>query len=209
MTDSKQNLLDAFTYVCDDRSSGVSIVFNGSVILGTRAKKVRSKSFSAFASINYPELAVLQDGRVLHYIDLGYRERAKFSHKLNDSVGLVKLIPGTDAGMLSYALDRYDAVIIESFGVGGLPEGTNGCFRSVIDRGVKAGKLIVEGVLVATVHQKPRRQGEDGGIIKRETPIYASKVMLVCPKCGKPTRVGHAFADGKKFRACKKCGASF
>ena len=73
----------------------------------------------------------------------------------------------------------------------------------------KAGKVIVEGVMVATVHQKPRRQGEEGGIIKRETPIYASKVMLVCPKCGKPTRVGHAFADGKKLRACKKCGATF
>lgn len=73
----------------------------------------------------------------------------------------------------------------------------------------KAGKVIVEGVLVAAVHQKPRRQGEDGGIIRRETPIYASKVMLICPKCGKPTRVGHSFADGKKSRACKKCGASF
>ena len=73
----------------------------------------------------------------------------------------------------------------------------------------KAGKVVVEGVSVATKHQKPRKQGEEGGIIKRETPIYASKVMLVCPKCGKPTRVGHAFADGKKSRACKKCGASF
>ena len=73
----------------------------------------------------------------------------------------------------------------------------------------EAGKIVVEGVLVASRHQKPRKQGEEGGIIKRETPIYASKVMLVCPKCGKPTRVGHAFADGKKTRACKKCGASF
>ena len=53
------------------------------------------------------------------------------------------------------------------------------------------------------------KQGEEGGIIKRETPIYASKVMLICPKCGKPTRVGHAVVDGKKLRACKKCGASF
>ena len=70
-------------------------------------------------------------------------------------------------------------------------------------------KVIVAGVNVATKHQKPRKQGEEGGIIKRETPIYASKVMLVCPKCGKPTRVGHAFVDGKKMRACKKCGASF
>ena len=70
-------------------------------------------------------------------------------------------------------------------------------------------KVVVEGLNMVTCHIKPRRQGEEGGIIKRETPIYASKVMLVCPKCGKPTRVGHAFADGKKSRACKKCGASF
>ena len=95
-----------------------------------------------------------------------------------------------------------DTVVVLS----GRDKGTKGKVLSVDP---KDGKLIVEGVLVATVHQKPRRQGEDGGIIKRETPIYASKVMLVCPKCGKPTRVGHAFADGKKFRACKKCGASF
>ena len=60
-TDSIQNLSDAFTYVCDDRASGVTIVFNGSVILGTRARKVCTKSFSAFASINYPELASLRD----------------------------------------------------------------------------------------------------------------------------------------------------
>ena len=71
----------------------------------------------------------------------------------------------------------------------------------------KALKVIVEGVNVATKHQKPRKQGEEGGIIKVETPIYASKVQLVCPKCGKATRVGHKIADGKKVRVCKKCGA--
>ena len=71
----------------------------------------------------------------------------------------------------------------------------------------KAMKVIVEGVNVATKHQKPRKQGEEGGIIKTETPIYASKVQLVCPKCGKATRVGHKLADGKKVRVCKKCGA--
>ena len=68
-------------------------------------------------------------------------------------------------------------------------------------------KFIVEGVNVATKHQKPRKQGEEGGIIKVETPIYASKVQLVCPKCGKATRVGHKITDGKKIRVCKKCGA--
>ena len=70
----------------------------------------------------------------------------------------------------------------------------------------QAGKVVVEGVLMATKHRKARKQGEESAIIKMETPIYASKVMLVCPKCGKPTRVGHAVVDGKKVRACKKCG---
>ena len=71
----------------------------------------------------------------------------------------------------------------------------------------KAFKVVVEGVNVATKHQKPKKQGQDGGIIKVETPIYVSKVQLVCPKCGKGTRVGHKIADGKKVRVCKKCGA--
>ncbi len=72
----------------------------------------------------------------------------------------------------------------------------------------KAGKVIVEGVNVATKHQKPRKQGEEGGIIKVETPIYACKVMVVCPKCGKPTRVAHKMDGDKKVRVCKKCGAN-
>ena len=68
-------------------------------------------------------------------------------------------------------------------------------------------KVVVEGVNVATKHQKPRKQGQDGGIIKVETPIYACKVQLVCPKCGKATRVAHKIEGDKKTRGCKKCGA--
>ena len=68
-------------------------------------------------------------------------------------------------------------------------------------------KVIVEGVNVASRHQKPRRQGEEGGIIKKETPIYASKVMTVCPKCSKATRVAHKIEGDKKVRVCKHCGA--
>ena len=79
----------------------------------------------------------------------------------------------------------------------------------------KAAKVIVEGVNVATKHQKPRKQGEEGGIIKVDTPIYVSKVQLVCPKCGKATRVGHVVRKvtiageekNKSIRVCKKCGA--
>ncbi len=77
----------------------------------------------------------------------------------------------------------------------------------VLSADPKNGKVIVEGVNVAKRHMKPRKQGEEGGIIKKETPIYASKVMRVCPKCGKPTREAHKFLkDGKKVRVCKKCG---
>lgn len=71
-----------------------------------------------------------------------------------------------------------------------------------------AGKIIVEGVHVATMHKKPRQAGQPGGIIHKEAAIFASKVMLVCPKCNKPTRVGHTILPGgNKVRACKKCGA--
>ena len=79
----------------------------------------------------------------------------------------------------------------------------------VISADPKNGKVIVEGVSVATKHQKAKKQGQDGGIMKVETPMYVSKVQLVCPKCGKDTRVGYKFVDGKKIRVCKqkKCGA--
>lgn len=77
----------------------------------------------------------------------------------------------------------------------------------VVSADPKNGKVIVEGVNVAKRHLKPRKPGEEGGIIKKETPIYASKVMRVCPKCGKPTREAHKFLkDGTKERVCKKCG---
>ena len=71
----------------------------------------------------------------------------------------------------------------------------------------KEGKLIVEGVNVVSKHVKPRRAGEEGGIVKTEGALYACKVQLVCPKCGKATRIAHKIAeDGKKKRSCKKCG---
>ena len=69
-----------------------------------------------------------------------------------------------------------------------------------------AGKVIVEGVSVASRHKKPRRQGETGGIVKQETPIYASKVMYYCDKCKSAARLGKLILeDGKRVRICKKC----
>jgi large subunit ribosomal protein L24 len=70
------------------------------------------------------------------------------------------------------------------------------------------GKVIVEGVHIVSKHVKPRKQGEPGGIIKTEGAIYASKVMLYCPKCDKGVRVRHVDAAGAKGRFCAKCGES-
>ena len=94
-----------------------------------------------------------------------------------------------------------DMVIVLS----GRDKGEKGKVLSVDN---KAGKVLVEGINVAKRHQKPRKQGEAGGIISKETPIYVGKVMRLCPKCNKPTRPAHKFKDnGEKVRVCKKCSA--
>ena len=70
----------------------------------------------------------------------------------------------------------------------------------------KERKVIVEGVNMATKHKKARKQGDANGIIHQEAPIYACKVMHICNKCGKPTRIGHKLlANGEKARVCKNC----
>ena len=68
-------------------------------------------------------------------------------------------------------------------------------------------KVVVEGCNMVTCHVKPRRQGEEGGIVKREAAIAACKVQVVCPKCNKGTRVAHKIECDKKIRVCKHCGA--
>jgi len=72
-------------------------------------------------------------------------------------------------------------------------------------------KVIIEGRNIVKKHVKPRRQGQAGGIIEAEAPLYACKVMPVCPKCDQPTRVGYTVEKGKKLRVCKRadCGAKF
>ena len=72
----------------------------------------------------------------------------------------------------------------------------------------KENRVVVEGVNIVTKAKKPKSAQDKGGIIKEEAPIDASNVMVICPACGKATRVAHSVVDGKKVRTCKKCGAS-
>ena len=93
-----------------------------------------------------------------------------------------------------------DTVVVLS----GKDQGTQG---KVLGTVPSEAKVVVEGINMVTCHTKPRRQGETGGIVKREAALYASKVQVVCPKCGKGTRVAHKVENGKKTRVCKHCGA--
>ena len=71
----------------------------------------------------------------------------------------------------------------------------------------KTNKIIVKGVNVRKKHIKPRKQGEQGGIVPVECAIHSAKVNIVCPKCGKATKIGYVIEKGEKVRVCKKCGA--
>ena len=96
ITDARANLLDSLRFASHDRAHGVNIVFGGEVIAGTRAKKERSKSFNAFSSINFPQIAIIQDSRIIFYIDDKDQSTTplKFCHTLNDRVFLLKADPG-------------------------------------------------------------------------------------------------------------------
>ena len=71
----------------------------------------------------------------------------------------------------------------------------------------KDSKVVVKGVNVRKKHIKPRKQGETGGINSVECAIHSAKVNVVCPKCGKATKIGYTEEKGEKVRVCKKCGA--
>ncbi|MBQ8292735.1 MAG: asparaginase [Bacilli bacterium] len=142
ISDAKINLLDSFTYACSDVAKGVVLIFNGNVILGTRARKIRTKSFDAFKSVDYPRLAIVKDGCVIPYIT-NLNDETIFYEKLNPSVGLLKLIPSGIEDVLEFMLEKYEALVIESFGVGGLPNYEGNRFNEIIEKYTLMGKVIV------------------------------------------------------------------
>lgn len=145
ITDARANLLDSLRFASHERAHGVNIVFGGNVIAGTRAKKERSKSYNAFSSINYPQIAIIQDDRIIFYIDDKDQSTRplKFCHTLNDRVLLLKLFPGIRGEILEVLSDAYDAVIIESFGVGGLPNYGDDSFYHMIQKLISSGKIVI------------------------------------------------------------------
>ncbi len=142
-TDGRVNLRDSFLYAASDSASDVVIVFQGNVIAGTRAKKIRTKSYNAFTSVDFPNLAVIRDGRILQYITTPKKEAPEFFLELNERVALLNLTPGVKGEVLDAYFRLHDAVVISGYGTGGIPEGEYYGFYDVIHSWEGKGKTLV------------------------------------------------------------------
>lgn len=193
VTDAKTNLLDSFIYAADDDSQDVTIVFDGKVIVGTRAKKERAKSYNAFSSINFPYLAVIQDQRVIRYIPtVPYTEKVTFYHEMSDSVYVLKVIPGMKPDILGYIFESYDAIVIESFGVGGLPESLMGRFYQEMSAWIERGKIVVVTTQVAnegsnmTIYEVGKKVKQDFNLIEAYDMTLESTITKLMWLMGLP-----------------------
>ncbi len=142
-TDGRINLRDSFLYAASDNASDVVIVFQGKVIAGTRAKKVRTKSFNAFTSVDFPNLAVIRDGKIIQYITTPKTDKPEFFLALNEKVGLLTLTPGQRGNILDAYFRFNDAVVVSGYGTGGIPEGDYYGFYDVIQSWERKGKTLV------------------------------------------------------------------
>ena len=98
---------------------------------------------------------------------------------------------------------REDTVLV----IAGKERGKTGRVRRVLP---KKDRVVVEGINVVKRHMKPRSAtARQAGIIEKEAPLHVSNVQVICPKCNKPTRIGHGIVDGHKVRVCKHCGEQF
>ena len=202
-TDARRNLYDAFLAAQDDSLFGVLLVFDGRVICGTRARKTRTKSMNAFSSIDYPELALLREGKILHY----FRSEKPagipaFYSSLNDRVFVLRLIPGMNPAVLRLLLPEYDALVIESFGVGGLPCYEQKDFLEAVNAWSGAGKPIVITTQVPHegsdlgVYQVGARAASMPGVLQAHTMTVESvvtKLMWILSQTSDPHTIEQLF----------------
>ena len=203
VTDARTNLFDSLLYACHPNAHGVCLVFDGDVIAGTRARKVRSKSYNAFESINFPALATIHDGRVIQYINNGETSSyPAFYENIHPSVFLLKLVPGLSPNVLSAIAEQYDAIVIESYGVGGIPNDSKRDFLAEIDRLVGMGKIIVMTTQVMNegsdmqVYAVGRVAKERHGLIEAfdmTTEALVTKLMWIMGQTDNPQTIKSMF----------------
>lgn len=202
-TDARTNLADSLFFASHDRAHGVNIVFDGKVIAGTRGKKERTKSYNAFSSINFPYIAAIQEDHILFYLDdKPARAQVKFYHEMNSGVVLLKLIPSMDAALLDYMAEHYDAVIIESFGVGGLPSYDSGDYYRAVGRWTSLGKTVVMTTQVTnegsnmSVYEVGKNIKQEFGLLEAydmTMEATVTKIMWILGQTNKPEEIRRMF----------------
>ena len=144
ITDAKKNLYDSIIYAANPESRGVCLIFDGKVIAGTRAKKTKSFSYRAFSSINFPELASMQHGKIVRFIPCEKQQgKPIFYHEMNPRVYALKLTPGITPTLLKAIFEEYDCIVVESFGVGGIPDSIIEDFCELMGRYREGSKVII------------------------------------------------------------------
>lgn len=174
-TDAKKNVSDAIRFACE-KIGGVYVVFDGRVIMGTRAVKMRTKSYDAFESINHPYIAAVEGDAVRYYkkMPIPKEEKLALDTSLCPDVLLLKLHPGTKPELLDYLKLLYKGIVIESFGCGGVPFAE----RDLLG---KVQELTAAGVSVVITTQC-LEEGEDLGLYEvgrkvAQNPVILSKDM--------------------------------
>lgn len=142
-TDARENLRDAFLYAADDQACGVHIVFDHKVILGTRARKMRTKSYNAFESVDWPETAIIRNGKLVYYLPGSVTGEVAFYNTMDSSVFVWKLVPGSNAAVFQALKPLCHALVLEGFGVGGLPQYGGQAFYDAVKDWIDSGRVII------------------------------------------------------------------
>ena len=213
-TDARLNLFQSILYAADDRSRDVSIVFGGAVIAGTRGRKQRTMSFNAFKSVNYPSLAYIRTdliirsgmpGAMVSSDSEGTSGDPRFSHTLDDRVCVVRLTPGLTPHVFDLLRPDYDGVILETFGIGGVPDYADAggrTFQDAIFGWVDSGRTLVmttqvpEEGLDLDVYEVGRAYAEHPGILKggdMTTEALVAKTMWALGQTRDQMRLAELF----------------
>lgn len=204
-TDAKLNVYQSLLYAADDRSCDVSVVFGGTVIAGTRARKQRTMSFNAFTSVNFPEIALVRGGRIVR---AGSPARCaceggapQVYERMNERVFVLKLTPDMNPSVFGLLKRDYDAVILETFGIGGIPD--YGDYRRAIFDWVDSGRTLVVTTQVPEegcdlgVYEVGRAYAGHPGILKggdMTTEALVAKTMWALGQTSDPDEIRELFS---------------
>ena len=207
-TDGRINLRDSFLYAASDVASDVVIVFQGKVIAGTRAKKVRTKSFNAFTSVDFPVLGVIRSGKLIPYIVTPKKDKPEFFLELNEKVALLTLTPGIKGELLDVYFRLNDAVVLSGYGTGGIPEGEEYGFYKILESWEGKGKTLVVTTQVQqegsdmNVYRVGRGYKNRFALLESYTMTYESiitKLMWILAQTKKDEEVSKLFYQSVNY----------